>query len=181
MHFDELVHLLASGLTSNTFTGVHGHLSTEGRWVEVRVWRNGRLGRVEDMDGRVEFIAGASTNWGAYGKHRALVAFPRQPNRDDIEYGAFANAEPLAYWREWLSKDAELVMRTLRETDVDGRPAWAFTCPEVKGRRPEITVDSALGLVLLASSAEVGLIESWIEVLPYVDVDDDLFRATSHN
>jgi hypothetical protein len=58
----------------------------------------------------------------------------------------------------------------------EGRAAWRFEGPEVKGGVPTVTVDAELGLVLRAERADIGVFRSWSQVRSDADLGDDLFR-----
>jgi hypothetical protein len=81
------------------------------------------------------------------------------------------------YWRGWLTQDPAAVVSSLGPTTHEGRPAWRFEAPEVKGGEPTVTVDAELGLVLRAERADIGVFRSWREVRTDVDLGDDLFRC----
>ncbi len=67
-------------------------------------------------------------------------------------------------------------MSSLGPTTHEGRAAWRFKAPEVKGSVPTMTVDAELGLVLCAERDDIGVIQSWSQVHSDRELDDDLFR-----
>lgn len=104
-----------------------------------------------------------------------MVALPRSDEHDDFELSRLTRLDPERYWREWLSLDPSLVEGTLEGTVQDGRRAWRFTAPEVKGARSVLTVDCQTGLVLLAQHPDAGVVEEWVAVSTAA-VDRHLFR-----
>lgn len=132
---------------------------------ERRIWRLRDLVRVEDAAGRGRMVAGDRRCW--YFGHRDR---PRDFGSVPPEAEGLL-LDPREEWTSWLSGAPELVVGSLRPVEHDGRPAWRFTAPEVKGGRPTVTVDAELGLVLRFAREDVGHAETWsdLELLPSLD------------
>lgn len=140
------------------------------------MWRRGRLARIEEPPGTLVLIAGDQSYWRKYQVDPDVVEVPRVPEYDDFELSAFTMLEPEEYWRDWLEQDRALVERTLRAVEYEGRPAWEFTAPWVKGGTPVMTVDAELGIVLEARRDDVGVFESWAEITSGELLSDELFE-----
>lgn len=174
--FDDLIDLLTRGVVSPTFVGTYTFIDPDGVKRQWRVWRRGRLARIEDPPGTTRLIAGESQYWWKNPIGGEVVVKERSPDYDDFELSEFTWQEPEKYWRDWLSQDRSLVLGTLRSVVVEGRPAWEFTAPFVKGASSLIAVDAELGLMLRAERDDVGRYLSWTEVRTDLPDDDDLFR-----
>ena len=170
-----LVGLLASSNSPDSLSGTFRWLDGSGRQREWRVWRQGRLARIEEPAGTVALVAGERTYWMFWPPSGGVVALPRSGEHDDFELSRLTMLNPERYWREWLSLDPSLVEATFEETVHDGRHAWRFTAPEVKGARSVLTVDCQTGLVLLAQHPDAGAVEEWSAVSTAA-VDPNLFR-----
>jgi hypothetical protein len=173
---DDLIALLARGVLDASFTGTFEQEDGEGRPRRWRVWRRGRLARIEEPPGTMTLIAGHRTYWRKWPIDPAVVAIPRSPDYDDFELSMLTMLDPHAYWREWLSQDPELVLSSLASTTHEGRAAWCFDAPEKKGGSPTVTVDAELGLVLSAERADIGVFRSWTQVRTDVDLNDEVFH-----
>ncbi len=173
---EELVALLVRGGSGLSFTGVYEEHDSEGSHRRWRVWRRGHLARIEDPPGTVTLIAGDRTYWRKWPIDPAVVVFPRSPDHDEFELSLLTVREPGTYWRGWLTQDPEAVLTSLEPTNHEGRPAWRFRAPEVKGGRPTLTVDAELGLVLRAERADLGAVRSWSQVRTDLEFGDDLLR-----
>lgn len=173
---DDLIALLARGVSDASFTGAFEQQDGEGRSLRWRVWRRGRLARIEEPRGTMRLIAGHRTYWRKWPTDPAVVAIPRSPDHDDFELSALTMLNPYEYWRKWLSQDPDLVLSTLGPTIYEGRAAWRFDAPEVEGGAPTVTVDAELGLVLRAEHADIGVFRSWTQVRTDVDLGEEVFR-----
>ena len=171
----ELVELLASSNAPASLSGTFRWLDGSGRQREWRVWRQERLARIEEPAGTVALVAGERTYWMFWPPSGGVVALPRSGEHDDFELSRLTMLNPEWYWREWLSRDPSLIEATLEETVHDGRHAWRFTAPEVKGTRSVLTVDCQTGLVLRARHPDAGAVEEWVAVSTAA-VDPNLFR-----
>ena len=174
---EDLVALLARGGSEQPFTGIYEEQDDEGNQRRWRVWRRGRLARIEDPPGTVTLIAGHRTYWRKWPVDPAVVVFPRSPDHDEFELSVLTMLDSADYWRGWLTQDPAAVVSSLGPTTHEGRAAWRFEAPEVKGGEPTVTVDAELGLVLRAERADIGVFRSWGEVRTDVDLGDDLFRC----
>ena len=176
LDFDELIALLVRGVESPSFVGTYTRLDQHAPTTHWRVWRHRQLARIENPPGRTVLIAGATSYWRRDGEQ--VEEFERSPGFTDFELSEFIWLDVEAYWRNWLEQDRALVERTLRRVTVDGRPAWEFTAPEVKGAAPVLDVDADLGIVLGASRDDIGVFMSWTDVSTDVPLTDDLFEYT---
>ena len=160
---EELVLLLASANDPAVgFTGVFsevesGHLKR--RW---RVWRLRELARIEDPPGQLSLLAGTTYYWRSWPIDDGVRRIPRDPEvRFDYDLSALAMPDPEEHWTKWLGSDPEVVMSTLRRVEHQGRLAWSFTAPRVKGGSPVLTVDAELGLLVRAERVDVGFVREW--------------------
>lgn len=174
---EELVALLARGVGSETpgFTGTWERTIGDGAPCRWRVWRRGRLARVENPPGVLRMIAGDESYWRKWPVDAEVAEIPRSRESDDFELSAFTMLEPEDYWQRWLGRDPEVVARTLRAVRYLGRRAYVFTAPEVKGRSIQLTADAELGVVLRYESRELGVIESWSDFSTEPPPSDDMF------
>lgn len=174
---DDLVALLARGTDQerSCFSGVWEHTSHDGATRRWRVWRHGRLARVEEPPGTLRLIAGEHSYWRKWPADAAVVELPRTREYDDFELSALTRQDPENYWRRWLTTDPGLVARTLRSTTYQGRAAYRFTAPEAKRRSMTITADAELGIVLHMEANDLGVLASWSEVSTDLPPDDQLF------
>jgi len=168
--------LLARGGSGLAFTGFYEEEDAEGGRRRWRVWRRGRLARIEDPPGTVTLIAGDRTYWRKWPTDPAVVVFPRSPDHDEFELSLLTMLDPEPFWRGVLTQDPQVVMSSLESTDYEGRAAWRFRAPDVKGGRPTLTVDAELGLVLRAERADLGALRAWSQVRTDLHLSDDLFR-----
>lgn len=143
-----LVRLLADANDGGAYSGTFQWTRNEGDLVTWKVWRRDRLARIEEADGRLTLIAGDDFYWTPDADSDLGHLWPRRRDSVELEMCVLSMLEADGYWSEWLSQDWPLVMSTLRATTHEGRPAWRFTAPKVKGACPELTVDQELGLVL---------------------------------
>jgi hypothetical protein len=169
--FDELIGLLVRGNSDPSYVGVFIAVDGPQHW---KVWRRGRLARIENPPGSLSLIAGEDAYW-LKGPLGDVIERPRSDEYDDFELSALTMLEPDEYWREWLGQDLSLVESTLRPVEHEGRPAWEFTAPPVKGGAPVLTVDAELGILLQARRDDVGVLASWSEVRTDVPLTDELF------
>lgn len=74
-------------------------------------------------------------------------------------------------WAQWLGSDPQMVMSSLHQVQHEGRAAWRFTAPAVKGGSLVLTVDAELGLAVRAERADVGYLQEWshLRVDPSLD------------
>jgi hypothetical protein len=175
--FDDLVGLLARGADREVacFTEVWEEIIGDAAPRRWRAWRRGRLARVEDPPGVLRLIAGEESYWRKWPADAEVVVLHRSHDHDNFELSALTKLDRFEYWRGWLSRNPDVVTRTLHDTTYQGRPAYRFTAPEVKGRSLELTVDAALGLVLCMEAADLGVIQRWSDVSPELPPNDDLF------
>jgi hypothetical protein len=159
---EQLVLLLASAndLTVG-YTGVFsefeaGHLTR--RW---RVWRLRDLARIEDPPGRLSLLAGTAFYWRSWPIDDGVTRIPRNPETPfDFDLSYLTMLDPEKHWTKRLGSDPEVVMSTLHRVEHQGRPAWRFTAPQVKGGSPILTVDAELGLRVRTERADVGYLQS---------------------
>lgn len=170
--FDELIELLVHGNNDPAYVGLYRDIDGPQFW---KVWRRGRLARIESPPGTPVLIAGTDFYWRKWPVDPVVVKIPRSAEYDDFEMSALVMLEPDEYWREWLEQDRQGVESTLRSVDHEGRPAWEFIAPWVKGGTPRLTVDAELGIILQAFRDDVGVFESWTEVRTDVPLTEELF------
>ncbi|MFC5731677.1 MULTISPECIES: hypothetical protein [Nocardioides] len=177
--FEGLIDLLVAGNEPTTgYSGSYTELGPDSsrRW---RVWRLGKMGRIEEADsGRLHFTAGPQHFWRA-GRHPVrdpdlYVRQGWQPVPPELEVLMYAYPEE--YWNGWLREDIELVERTLNAIAYDGRPAWRFSAPWVKGGCPLITVDAELGLVAHAAAENGTTVFSWSDLRLEPGLTDAFFE-----
>jgi hypothetical protein len=179
---EELVRLLVSA--NDPDVGYSGILSisrageTTRRW---RVWRLRGLARVEHPPGRLSLLAGEKYYWRSWPVDNGITRIPRDPDVPfDFDLSALAMPYPHAYWTQWLGADPELVMRTIGPVEHQGRPAWRFTAPPVKGGTPVLTVDAELGLRVRGERADTGYLEEWSDLTVDPSLDPSFFEYHEH-
>jgi hypothetical protein len=64
----------------------------------------------------------------------------------------------------------------LLQVEHDGRLAWRFVAPEVKGAQAVLTVDRECGLLLRPEHPAVGVVEEWTDVVTGVSAAAGRFR-----
>ena len=72
------------------------------------------------------------------------------------------------------------MLSTLRADEHEGRPAWSFVAPRVKGDTPHLVVDAELGLVVRISRDDVGVVEEWTDLRLDPTVDASFFTYDGH-
>lgn len=175
--FDELVQLLVGG--NDPATGYSGVFTekVDGKVVRRRrVWRLRHMARVEDPPGHTRVLAGDHTYWQAADDFNDEIWELRDEDSGHIP--TIRLHDPREYWSEWLGTNPRLVMDTLRAVEFEGRAAWRFTAPEVKGGKPSVTVDAETGLALELSRADVGFADTWSEVTAEPDLGAEFFEPT---
>lgn len=173
---DDLVLLLARGESTKSFTGIYEEQDGDAAPTRWRLYRRGRLARIEQPPGSFTLIAAERTYWRRWPSDPGVVALPREPDHDDFDLSKFTIPRPDRYWRNWLTQDAALVTSTLEATTYEERHAWRFRAPAVKGGTPILTVDAELGLVLHATRPDAAMRRSWHEVQTGIRLGDGLFR-----
>lgn len=176
--FDELVQLLVGG--NDPAVGLSGIVSdTENGEVvrRRRVWRLRDMARVEDPPGHTTVLAGERTYWQAGDDVDDEIWELRDEESRHI-LAEIRLMDPLEYWSEWLGTDRRVVVSTLHAVEVEGRAAWRFTAPEVKGGRPSVTVDAQTGLTLDMSRADIGYALTWSELRLEPDLGPRFFEPT---
>jgi hypothetical protein len=175
---EQLVQLLASanepriGYTGVLTTFDSGQVTR--RW---RVWRLRALARIEAPPGTLSLLAGTDHYWRAWPIDAGVTRIPRDPAAPfDFDLSALAMLDPHRYWTEWLAADPALVTRTVHAAEHEGRPAWRFTAPRVKGGSPVLTVDAELGLRVRAERADVGHLEEWSGLTVEPSLDPSFFE-----
>lgn len=161
--FDELIDLLVAGNDPPVgYVGRYTEVADGAVVRERRIWRLRDLVRVEDGTGCVLMVAGDRRCWylGHEDGPRDFGSVP--PESEGLLL------DPRQYWTSWLSENRGLVASTLRPAEHEGRPAWSFTAPEVKGHCPIVTVDAELGLLVRIATEDGAHAETWtdLEVLP---------------
>ena len=142
-----------------------------------RVWRLRHLARVEDPPGRLSLLAGEDSYWVWWPSEEGVLTFSRTAdNPCNFELSTLRMLNPRRYWNDWLGADARLVNETLRAVEHEGRPAWCFTAPYVKGGSPELTVDAELGLVVRSWRDDVGCIQEWTDLNVDPSLDASFFE-----
>ena len=142
------------------------------------MWRLRDLVRVEDPPGTLSLVAGRTSYWRAWPEDDGVVELPRHgDNRWSYDASRFVMVKPHDYWSEWLELDPELVRTTLRADVHDGRPAWSFTAPKVRGGTAHLVVDAELGLVVRVSREDVGVVEEWTDLGVDPSLDESFFTG----
>lgn len=178
LSLEQLVGLLASANDpkigySGLFSLVEAGLVTH-CW---RVWRLRDLARIEDPPGRLSLLAGKTSFWRAWPVDDGVKQLPRTADaRDNYDLSYLTMQDPETYWTTWLSADPDLVMNTLRAVEHQGRPAWRFTAPSVKGGSTVLTVDAELGLIVRAERADMGRLEEWTDLQGDASLDPSFFE-----
>lgn len=169
----QLVLLLASAnLPKSGYTGVFSEFESGRLTRRWRVWRLRELARIEDPPGRLSLLAGTSFYWRSWPIDDGVTRIPRDPEAPfDFDLSYLTMLDPERYWGEWFGSDPELVVSTLQRVEHQGRPAWRFTAPHVKGGSPVLTVDAELGLKVRTERADVGYLQEWsgLTVSPSLD------------
>ncbi len=174
----ELVQLLASANEPHRgFTGIYTEYERGAVSRRCRMWRLRDMARVEDPPGTLERVVGR--RWAVLlpgdgsGPDR-IERDPEEPGSPLHVIGMMLDAED--FWSRWLGGDSDLVTGTLQQVQHEGRAAWRFTAPVMKGGRPVITVDSELGIVLRAVREDLDAWFGWSEVRVLDDLDENFFE-----
>ncbi|KRC49079.1 MULTISPECIES: hypothetical protein [unclassified Nocardioides] len=165
--FGELLDFLIAGNEPAIgYSGILSELDDHQVMRRRRVWRLGRLARIEEPPGHTRLLAGEDTMWCAADDQFEETWELRDEDRgsDRGQLHDVWLVEPRRYWTSWLSLDPDLVMDSLHRTEFEGRPAWKFTAPEAKGGNASIIIDAEIGLVVEMSRADVGHAVIWSEL-----------------
>lgn len=172
----ELVALLASGNEpARGFSGIRTDVE-DGVAHRRRMWRLRDMARVEDPPGTLERVVGRTWAVLLPGNGSAPIRTARDPEEPGSPLhilDMMLDAED--FWRRWLGDDPDLVARTLRRVRHEGRAAWQFTAPVMKGGHPVITVDAELGIVLHAARDDLDAWFGWSEIQVMDELDEDFF------
>lgn len=175
---EQLVGLLASANEPTVgYTGVFSEFESGRLARRWRVWRLRNLARIEDPPGRLSLLAGTAFYWRSWPIDEGVTRIPREPDEPysfDLSY--FAMLDPEKYWAEWLGSNPQVVMNSLHRVQHEGRPAWRFTAPPVKGGSAVLTVDAELGLRVRAERADVGYLQEWSGLLVDPSLDAAFFN-----
>ncbi|GAA3683246.1 hypothetical protein GCM10022237_47430 [Nocardioides ginsengisoli] len=177
--FEELLELMIAGNDpSPGWSGTLVEIADGEVRRSVKVWRWRDLIRVEDPPGDARVLAGERMLWSARTEYQEEVWELRDPDNAPADVGLAHLVDPRDYWTEWLSSDRARVKRTLHAMTYDGRPAWEFSMPRVKGGSPTVIVDAELGLVLRMARDDIGFAEEWHDVRVEPDLSPSFFAPT---
>lgn len=176
MDIENLIALLVRDGSDVAFSGLLEDREDDGTIRRRRVHRNGRLIRIEEPPGTVSLIAGHRTYW--VSDDEGVFALPRSPGVDVVDLGmvTMGGIDPEGYWREWFAQDRALVESSVAPTTYEGRPAWRFDAPFVKGGVPTLTVDIELGIVVRAERPDLGVFHSWTDLRTDPPFNERTFR-----
>ncbi len=172
--FAALLDLLVAG--NETPTGFRGTFTAieSGEVIRRRrAWQLRDLVRVEDEDGRALLVAGERRVWHA-GFSDAPRDFGSAPPEAD-----WLLLDPREHWTEYLSENVARVTSTLHAVEYDGRAAWRFSAPDVKGGSPTVTVDADVGLVLRIARDDLGHADAWSDLAVLPDLEPSFFAPTA--
>jgi DNA gyrase subunit A len=177
--YEELLELLIAGNDpSPGWSGTLVEIEDGAVRREVKVWRWRDLIRIEDPPGDARLLAGERMLWCGRTEYEEEVWEVRDPDSVPGRVGLSYLLDPREEWTRWLSGDRPRVMRTLHAISYEGRRAWEFSMPAVKGGSPTVIVDAELGLVLRMAREDLGHAEEWHDVRVEPDVTPSFFAPT---
>lgn len=178
---DALIDLLIRGNEpTQGYSGYYTELQPEGsrHW---QVWRLRAMGRIELADSaQLHFTAGPRHFWRTGPAPYPDLYMPQGRQLVPPELEVLMLAYPEKYWNEWLRRDVALVEDTVEAVEYEGRPAWRFSAPFVKGGRPPLTVDAELGLWAQASTEEGSTLFAWSGLRIEPDLDETFFEPSAN-
>jgi hypothetical protein len=106
----ELIDLLSRGNQPAALSGTFRWLDSEERQRTWKVWRRGRLARIEEPPGVMALIATEQTYWMNWPPAEGVVAVPRNPEIDDFELSALTRPAGDEPPEDVLSRDPHLLV-----------------------------------------------------------------------